>query len=187
MKGDVMTNLWDIDTSHSGIHFRVRHMVISKVHGRFGRWSGTLALDPQDLTRSSVDVRIDAASIDTQVADRDDHLRSADFLDAARFPELTFRSKRVEKAGAGYRVTGDLTLHGVTREVTLEAEYAGTGKDPWGNERAGFSAAASLDRREFGLNWNAAVEAGGVLVGEKVEIAIELEAVKKAAAAPAAS
>jgi polyisoprenoid-binding protein YceI len=182
-----MTNLWDIDVSHSAIHFYVRHMVISKVHGRFAKWAGTLQLDAQDLTRSSVDVRIDAASIDTQVADRDAHLRSADFLDVAKHPELTFRSKRIDRAGDRYRVVGDLSLHGVVREVTLDAEFAGTGKDPWGNERAGFSAKASLDRREFGLVWNAALEAGGVLVGEKVEIAIELEAVKKVAAVPAAA
>ncbi len=179
------TSRWNIDTTHSAIHFWVRHLVISKVHGRFGRWSGALDLDTQDPTRSSVEVRIDAGSIDTQVADRDTHLRSPDFLDVARHPALTFRSRRVEQAAGGYRVTGDLTLHGVTREVTLEAEFAGTARDPWGNERAGFSAKTSLDRRDFGLTWNAALEAGGVLVGEQVEIAIELEAVKKAAAAAA--
>jgi len=179
------TNRWDIDVGHSAVHFWVRHMVISKVHGRFSRWSGTIDLDPQDLTRSTVDVRIDASSIDTQVADRDAHLKSPDFLDVAKHPEITFRSKRVEKAGSGYRVAGELALHGVVQEVTLEAEFAGTGKDPWGNERAGFSAKVSLDRRDFGLVWNAALETGGVLVGEKVEIAIELEAVKKAAAVAA--
>ncbi len=182
-----MTTRWDIDVTHSAIQFHVRHMVISKVHGRFARWSGTLELDEQDLARSRVDVRIDPASIDTQVADRDAHLRSPDFLDVASHPEMTFRSKRIEKAGGGYRVTGDLALHGVVREVTLEAEFAGTGKDPWGNERAGFSARATLDRRDFGLVWNAALETGGVLVGEKVEIAIELEAVKKIAAGEAAA
>jgi polyisoprenoid-binding protein YceI len=182
-----MTNHWDIDVSHSAIHFWVRHMVISKVHGRFAKWSGAIQLDEQDLTRSSVDVRIEAASIDTQVADRDTHLKSPDFLDVARHPELTFRSKRIQKAGDVYRVIGELSLHGVVREVTLEAEFAGLGKDPWGNQRAGFSAKASLDRRDYGLVWNAALETGGVLVGEKVEIAIELEAVKKVvAASPAA-
>jgi len=181
------TNRWDIDVGHSAIHFWVRHMVISKVHGRFARWSGTIQLDPQDLSRSSVAVRIDAASIDTQVADRDAHLRSADFLDVEKHPELTFTSRKVEGAGGALRITGDLALHGVTREVVLEAEYAGTGKDPWGNERAGFSARATLDRRDFGLVWNAALETGGLLVGEKVEIAIELEAVKQAAAAPKAA
>jgi polyisoprenoid-binding protein YceI len=180
------TNLWDIDVGHSAIHFWVRHMVISKVHGRFAKWAGTIQLDEQDLTRSSVDVRIDAASIDTQVADRDAHLRSPDFLDVAKHPEITFRSRRIEKAGAGYRVVGELAIHGVSREVTLEADFAGTAKDPWGNQRAGFSAKVALDRRDFGLVWNAALEAGGVLVGEKVEISIELEAVKKVAATVAA-
>ncbi|GAO02907.1 YceI family protein [Anaeromyxobacter sp. PSR-1] len=175
------TTPWTVDVTHSAIHFWVRHMVISKVHGRFAKWTGTLELDPQDLTAAKVDVKIDAASIDTQVADRDAHLRSADFLDVAKYPELTYRSRRIEKAGDGYRVVGDLTLHGVTREVTLDAEFAGIGKDPWGNERAGFSAKAALDRKEFGLAWNAALETGGVLVGEKVEITIELEAVKQAA------
>jgi polyisoprenoid-binding protein YceI len=182
-----MQSHWDIDVGHSAIQFHVRHLVISKVHGRFARWSGAVALDPQDLTRSSVEVSIDAASIDTQLVDRDDHLRSADFLDVARYPKISFRSKRVEKAGERYRVVGELELHGVRREIVLDAEFAGTGKDPWGGERAGFSAKASLDRREFGLVWNAALETGGVLVGEKVEIAIELEAVKKVAAAPAAA
>jgi polyisoprenoid-binding protein YceI len=182
-----MTTPWDIDVSHSAIHFYVRHMVISKVHGRFAKWAGALQLDPQDLTRSSVEVSIDAASIDTQVADRDAHLRSPDFLDVAKHPQITFRSKRVERAGDRWRVVGDLSLHGVTREVALDAEFAGTGKDPWGNERAGFSAKASIDRREFGLVWNAALETGGVLVGEKVEIAIELEAVRKVVATPAAA
>ncbi len=176
------TNLWDIDVGHSAIHFWVRHMVISKVHGRFAKWSGTIALDEQDLIRSSVDVRIDATSIDTQVADRDAHLKSADFLDVAVHPEITFKSKRIQKAAGGYRVVGDLGLHGVVREVTLEAEFAGIGKDPWGNQRAGFSAKVALDRRDYGLVWNAALETGGLLVGEKVEIAIELEAVKKVAA-----
>ena len=175
-----MTNTWDIDVAHSAIHFHVRHMIISKVHGRFAKWSGAIQLDPQDLTRSSVEVTIDAASIDTQVADRDNHLRSADFLDVAKYPQLTFRSKKVEKAGAGYRVTGELELHGVKKEVVLEAEYAGTGKDPWGNERAGFSAKASLDRREFGLVWNAALETGGVLVSDKVTLELEVSAVKAA-------
>ncbi len=180
-----MTTPWEIDVSHSAIQFHVRHMVISRVHGRFSKWSGVIQLDGEDLTRSSVEVTIDAASIDTQVADRDTHLRSPDFLDVARYPQLTFRSRRIQKAGEGYRVTGDLELHGVKREVVLEAEFSGTGKDPWGNERAAFTAKAALDRREFGLTWNAALEAGGVLVGEKVEITIELEAVKKLAAVAA--
>ena len=182
-----MTNRWDIDVSHSAIHFHVRHMVISKVHGRFAKWSGRIELDEQDLTRSSVDVTIDTSSIDTQSPDRDAHLKSADFLDVEKHPQMTYRSRRIEKADGAYRVIGDLSLHGVTREVALEAEFAGYGKDPWGNQRAGFSAKASIDRREFGLVWNAALETGGVLVGEKVEISIELEAVKQVAATPVAA
>ena len=182
-----MTNRWNIDVGHSAIHFYVRHMVISKVHGRFAKWSGAIDLDAQDLTRSRVEVRVDAASIDTQVADRDAHLRSPDFLDVAKYPELRFTSRRIERDGEGYRVVGDLELHGVVREVTLAAEFAGVGKDPWGNVRAGFSAKVALDRRDFGLTWNAALEAGGLLVGEKVEIAIELEAVKAQAAGAAAA
>ncbi len=182
-----MTTRWDLDVGHSSIGFTVRHMVIAKVHGRFTRWSGALDLDLDDLARSSVAVEIDAASIDTQVADRDAHLRSPDFLDAAAHPRITFRSTRIEQAGDRWRVVGDLSLHGVVREVALDAEFAGTGKDPWGGERAGFSARASLDRRDFGLRWNAALETGGVLVGEKVEIAIELEAVRRVEAAPVAA
>ncbi len=178
---------WEIDTTHSAIHFWVRHMVISKVHGRFARWTGGIELDEQDLSRSSVSVRIDASSIDTQSTDRDNHLRSPDFLDVAKHPEVTFTSKRIEKAGEAWRVAGDLSLHGTVREVVLEAEFAGIAKDPWGNERAGFSAKAALDRRDFGLTWNAALEAGGVLVGEKVEIGIELEAVKKSASVSVAA
>ena len=173
---------WNIDVAHSAIHFHVRHMVISKVHGRFAKWSGALTLDPQNPTTGSVKVQIDAASIDTQVGDRDAHLRSADFLDVARFPEIAFASRSVKPTADGLAITGDLSLHGVTREVVLQAEFSGTGKDPWGNQRAGFSAKAGLDRRDFGLVWNAALEAGGVLVGEKVEITIELEAIQQAAA-----
>ncbi len=180
-------NQWDIDTSHSAIHFWARHLVISKVHGRFAKWAGSIALDEQDLTRSRVEVRIEAASIDTQAPDRDTHLRSADFLDAAKHPELAFASKRIEQAGEGFRVVGDLTIRGTTREVTLEAELGGRAKDPWGNQRIAFSARTAIDRREFGLTWNAALEAGGMLVGDKVEIGIEVEAVQKTAAAAAAA
>ncbi len=182
------SNLWDIDVGNSAIRFWVRHMVITKLRGRFARWSGTIALDEQDLTRSSVAVRIDAASIeprwasrDAQVSERNARLTSADFLDVAKYPEITFRSKRIEKVGPGYRLVGDLSLHGVEREVALEAEFAGVAKDPRGNQRAGFSARVALDRREYGLVWDPALETGGIVVGEKVGIAIELEAVKRVA------
>lgn len=154
-------------------------MVFAKVHGRFARWSGKMALNEADFVPTQVDVEIDAASIDTGVADRDKHLCSADFLDAERYPKLTFRSKRVEKAGpSGLQITGDLSMHGVTREVVLQAEYGGQGKDPWGNQRVGFTASTSVDRREFGLEWNQVLEAGGVLVGERVDVEIEIQAVQ---------
>jgi polyisoprenoid-binding protein YceI len=156
-------------------------MVISKVRGRFAKFGGTLQLDPADLTRSTLDIHIDASSIDTGVADRDAHLRSADFFDVEHFPELTYKSKRVEKTGEDrYRVVGDLTIRGTTREAALDVEAGGVGKDPWGNVRAGFAAHVQVDRKDYGLRWNQALETGGVLVGDKVDIEIELEAVKAA-------
>src|SRR5262245_21737846 len=135
------TNNWNIDAAHSGISFSVRHMVFSKVRGRFTKYSGTLDLDDGDLTRSVIDATIDASSIDTGTPQRDEHLRSADFFDVAVLPELRFRSKHIEELGdARYRVTGELTIRDVTREVSLDVEYGGRAKDPWGNERIGFVA-----------------------------------------------
>jgi polyisoprenoid-binding protein YceI len=175
------TKLWNIDTSHSGINFSVRHMVFAKVRGRFGSWRGALRLDPADLTRASVEVEIDAPSIDTGVADRDKHLRSADFFDVERFPTLRFKSAQVESAGGErYRVHGQLTIRDVTREVVLEVEYGGQAKDPWGNTRAAFTAKTSVNRGDFGLKWNQALETGGVLVGERIEIELEVQAVQAA-------
>jgi polyisoprenoid-binding protein YceI len=172
---------WNLDLAHSGVHFSVRHMVIAKVRGRFAKFGGKAAIDEHDFTRSSVEATIDAASIDTGIADRDTHLRSGDFFDVERFPALTFKSTGIEKLGdTRYRVTGDLTIRDATREVALDVEYGGIGKDPWGNVRAGFTAKASLDRKDFGLGWNQVLEAGGVLVGERVEIEIEIEAVRAA-------
>lgn len=175
------TNTWNIDATHSGVHFSVRHMVFAKVRGRFGAFSGTVELDDEDLTRSSVAVEIDAASIDTGVADRDQHLRSADFLDAEHFPKLRFVSRKIEKQGtSGYRATGELTIRDVTREVTLDVQYGGRAKDPWGHERAGFTATTTLERGDFGLKWNQVLEAGGVLVGERIDVELEIELVKAA-------
>jgi polyisoprenoid-binding protein YceI len=177
------TKTWNLDPAHSGINFSVRHMVFAKVRGRFGVWSGKVGLDPEDLTRGNVEVEIDAASIDTGVADRDNHLRSPEFLDVERFPKLRFRSTKVEKAGRDrYRMHGDLTIRDVTREVVLEAEYGGQAKDPWGNQRVAFTATTALDRGDFGLEWNQVLEAGGVLVGERIDIEIEVQAVKADAA-----
>lgn len=175
--------IWQVDGAHSAVSFGVRHMVISKVRGRFGKWSARLALDTADLSRSSIEVEIDAASIETGVADRDAHLRSADFLDVSKHPTLGYRSRRVEVIGPDHlRVVGDLTLRGVTREVPLDVDYGGQGKDPWGNLRAGFTATATLSRKDFGLTWNQALETGGVLVADRVDVEIELQAIRQAEA-----
>jgi len=172
---------WNIDTAHSGIRFSVRHMVFAKVRGRFADWRGTLRFDSGDLTRAQVEVEIDAASIDTGVAERDGHLRSPDFLDAEQFPSLRFESTKVEASGGDrYRVHGNLTIRGTTREVVLDAEYAGEAKDPWGNQRAAFVATTSIDRRDFGLTWNQVLEAGGVLVGEGIDIEMDVQVVQVA-------
>ena len=178
---------WGIDLVHSSVGFTVRHLVVSKVRGKFTRWSGTIRMDERDLTGAEVDIAIEPASVDTGVEQRDNHLRSADFFDVERYPTMAFKSSRVEKAKDGsLRLLGDLTLHGVTRPVTLEVEFAGSQKDPWGGLRAGFSARTSLDRKEFGLTYNQLLETGGVVVGEKVDIDIEVEAVKQVPAAAAA-
>jgi len=178
---------WNIDTSHSGAHFTVRHMVVSKVRGAFSRWQGTLQFDEQNPEASKVSVQIEAASIDTREEKRDAHLRSADFFDVAQYPTLSFESTKVEKVeGNTYRVTGDLTIHGITKQVVLDTDYLGAGKDPWGNDRVGFEASTSINRKDFGLTWNQALEAGGVLVGDKIEIALDVEALKAQATSQAA-
>src|SRR5262245_33961419 len=175
---------WDIDPVHSSISFWVRHMMVSKVHGRFEKWSGTFELDEQNPSASRVSVQIDASSIDTKEPQRDGHLKSADFLDVEKHSHITFKSTKIKSLGEErFQVEGDLTIHGVTRPVTLEVEYGGRAKDPWGAERTGLSARAAIHRKDFGLNWNQALETGGILVGDKVEINIELEAIRKAAAA----
>ena len=173
------TTTWNLDTTHSGIHFSVRHMVIAKVRGSFRKFSGAVSLDEQNVSASSVAVTIETGSIDTGVEQRDNHLRSPDFFDVEKFPSISFQSTKVEKtSGNGLKVTGNLTIRDVTREVVLEADSLGVGKDPWGNARAAFEAKTSVDRRDFGLTWNQALETGGVLVGEKIEISIEVQAVK---------
>jgi polyisoprenoid-binding protein YceI len=177
------TNNWNLDTVHSGINFSVRHMVVSKVRGRFAKFTGNVELDESDLARSVVEATIDASSIDTGTAQRDDHLKSADFFDVEHFPQIGFRSTGIEKVGGDrYRLTGELTIRDVSREIALDVEYGGRGKDPWGNERVGFTAKGSLDRKDFGLKWNQALETGGVLVSDRVEIELELQAVKAAVA-----
>ncbi len=181
------TERWQIDSSHSGIHFSVRHLVIARVRGQFSRWSGDLVVPDGDFGRAQVSAIVDASSIDTGVADRDAHLRSADFFDVATYPEIAFSTTRIEpQAGDRSRLIGRLTIKGVTREVLLDVERLGTVRDPWGNERAAFSAKTSVDRKDFGLTWNQVLETGGVMVGERVEIEIEVEAVKQSAATRAA-
>lgn len=172
---------WTIDSEHSSVGFKVRHMMVSNVKGEFEKKSGTVEIDDKDITRSKVNVTIDTASINTNVQKRDDHLKSADFFDVAKYPTMTFVSKKVVKAGKErLKVTGDLTLHGVTREVVLDVEGpTAESKDPWGNIRRGASATARINRKDFGLVWNAALETGGVAVGEEVTISLEIEMIKK--------
>jgi polyisoprenoid-binding protein YceI len=173
---------WKFDTAHSTVGFWVRHLMVTKVHGAFTKWSGTLELDDQDPVRSHLEVQIDAASIDTKEPQRDGHLRSPDFFDVEKYPNITFKSTGVERAGEGhYHVTGDLTIRGVTHPVKLDVEDGGRAKHPMaGDHRAGFSAHGSIKRSEFGLTWNAALEAGGVAVSDKVEINLEVQAFRPA-------
>jgi polyisoprenoid-binding protein YceI len=168
---------WTVDPAHSAVTFSVRHMMVAKVRGRFTRWEADVRIDADDMTRSEVDVKIQASSIDTGVSDRDAHLKSGDFLDAENHPEIRFKSKRIQKVGDDhYRVVGDLAIRGTTREVTLDVDALGQAKDPWGNQRAAFEAKTSINRKEFGLTWNQALEAGGVLVGDQVNIEVEVQA-----------
>ncbi len=170
---------YNIDTTHSEISFSVRHMMFAKVRGQFKSWKGELAYDAANPAASRVQVEVETASIDTRENQRDTHLRSADFFDAERFPKMTFQSKAIEPAGKGrYQLVGDLTIRDTTREVRLAVEETGRGKDPWGNERIGFSVTGSLNRSDWGLRWNQALETGGVLVSDKVEIEAELQVVQ---------
>lgn len=171
---------WNIDASHSLAEFAVKHMMVSTVKGRFAEIAGTIAFDEADITRSSADVTINVASIDTRDEKRDAHLKSADFFDAETFPTITFKSTGIVARGRDkFEVTGDLTIKDVTKPVVLEAEFGGRGATPWGSEVIAFSAETSINRKEFGLGWNVALEAGGVLVGDKVKISIETEAIKQ--------
>jgi polyisoprenoid-binding protein YceI len=170
---------WTADPAHSNVGFKVKHMMVSNVHGSFGKFEVTVNYDEKDVTKSSVNVTIDAASINTGVERRDNHLRSPDFFDVAKFPQLTFVSKRVEKAGESLNIIGDLTMHGVTKEVALDVtELNPPITDPMGGMRMGASASTRINRTDYGLLWNKAIEAGGVVVGDMVGILIEVELVK---------
>lgn len=171
---------WAIDPAHSTAQFAVRHLMVSTVRGRFDRVSGTITLDEQHLANSSVEVEIDAATIDTREERRDAHLRSADFLDVERFPTIAFRSTGVEPGrGGAFRILGDLTIRGVTRRAVLEAEQTGRGTGLSGAEVIGFEATTEINRKDFGLTWNAALETGGVVVGDEVKITVDVEATRQ--------
>ena len=180
------TNERWIDASHSNIEFAVRHMMISKVRGRFTDVTGTVELDPDHPTQAHGEVTIAAASIDTGEANRDQHLRSPDFFDVDQHPTMTYRTRRVEPLTAGkFRVVGDLTIRGITKEVPLTVQSGGAAKDPWGNYRVAYAASAAVNRTDFGLTWNKALETGGVLVGDEVAITIEMQLVRQAEQAAA--
>jgi polyisoprenoid-binding protein YceI len=172
---------WTIDPDHSNVGFKVRHLMVSNVKGSLEKFSGTVEIDDKDITKSKVDVSIDTNSINTNVKKRDEHLRSADFFDVAKYPAMTFVSKKITTAGNDkLKVTGDLTLHGVTKQVVLDVEGpTKESKDPWGNIRKGATATTKINRKDFGLAWNKALETGGVAVGEEITITLEIEMIKK--------
>jgi len=180
---------WTLDPVHTHIGFSVKHMMVTTVRGQFRKYGGTVRLDPKDFARSSFEGEVDVASIDTGVADRDTHLRSNDFFDAPHHPKITFKSSRIESKGEGeYVVHGDITIRGVTKPLALDVEFHGTSKNPYGKTVAGLTASGSINRKDFGVSFNALLETGGVAVGEKVKLELEVEVVyaeDAVAAAPA--
>jgi polyisoprenoid-binding protein YceI len=175
-----MPTTYEIDPAHSHVSFSIRHLMISNVRGTFSGVKGPIVFDPENLAASSVKVEIDVNTVSTLDPKRDEHLKSADFFDAAKYPTMTFVNKKIEKKGDDeYKITGDLTIHGVTKEVTFEvAEVSPETTDPWGNIRVGATAKGKINRKDFGLEWNAPLETGGVLVGNDVKIEMEIQAVK---------
>jgi polyisoprenoid-binding protein YceI len=169
---------YKIDRAHSSVGFAVRHMVVSKVKGEFNEWSGTILYDDKDISKSSVEVNLKTASVDTKDVKRDEHLRSADFFDVEKHPEIIFKSKRIEKSDNGYVAVGDLTLRGVTKEIRIPFEIAGMITDPYGNTRMGLSASTKINRQDFGVSWSKTLDTGGLVVSDDVDIEIEIEAVK---------
>jgi polyisoprenoid-binding protein YceI len=169
---------WKLDPSHTLVEFSAKHLMITTVKGRFTDVEGTIYTDERNPEKSSVEATLNAATIDTRTEQRDQHLRSADFLHVEKFPQIKFRSTRIEGEKEHFKLTGDLTIRDVTRPVTLDVSYEGRTKDPWGGERVGFSASGKIDRRDFGLLWNQALETGGLVVGNDVKISIDVEAVK---------
>lgn len=170
---------YQIDPVHTQIHFTVPHMVVFKVRGNFNEFSGNIEADAASKTLSGATATIQVASIDTRNQKRDDHLRSADFFEAAKYPEISFVSKTVTGSGSNITVTGDLTIKGITKEIVLQGGFLGATTDPWGKQRAGFEATGKLNRRDFGLLWNKTLDTGGMVVGDEIEIGLEIEAVIK--------
>jgi polyisoprenoid-binding protein YceI len=169
---------WKLDPTHTLVEFSAKHLMITTVKGRIADVEGSIFIDEQDPKNSTVKASLKAASIDTRTGQRDDHLRSADFLDIEKYPEIKFESTRIEGDRNEFKLVGDLTIRDVTREVTLDVTFEGQVKDPWGGERVGFSAKGKIDRRDFGLTWNVVLEGGGLTVGHDIKIAIEVEATK---------
>lgn len=167
---------WTIDPAHSEIGFSVKHMMISKVKGSFTSFDADVEANEEDLTNALIDFKIDAASINTNNTDRDNHLRSADFFDAEQYPHITFKANEIVQKDDEYELNGDLTIKGVTRPATFEVEYGGKGTNPWGVEVVAFNAEGKINRKDFGLTWNQSLETGGVLVGEDIKISLELQA-----------
>jgi polyisoprenoid-binding protein YceI len=179
MTSTASESTWKLDPAHSNAEFKVKHLMISNVKGKFTGLSGSLTLDEFNIAGSKVEASIDIASVHTGDAQRDGHLKSPDFFDAAQYPTITFKSTAVRRTGDDeYVVTGELTIHGVTKSVDLRVEGGAQGKDPWGNTRLGLSAETKINRKDFGLTWNSALETGGVLVGEEVSISIDAEFIK---------
>jgi polyisoprenoid-binding protein YceI len=174
------TTTWIVDPAHAEVGFAVKHLMISTVRGRFGAVEGKVTVNEAEPSKSTIDVTVDIASVDTRQEMRDNHLRSADFFDVANHPKMHFVSKKiVGDVGDDFKVVGDLTIRGNTHEVTLDVSMSGRGNDPWGNERAGFEAKARISRSEFGLVWNQALETGGVVVGDEVKISIDVELIRQ--------
>ncbi len=171
---------WTIDVAHSTAEFSIRHLMISTVKGRFSGIEGTIVGEPEHLENATVEVSVDIASVDTRQSERDAHLRSQDFFDVEKFPQMVFKSTKITPTGNNrYAIVGDLSIHGVTRSETFEVSFEGRAKDPWGGERAGFSVSAKINRKDYGLKWNVALEAGGVMVGDEVKINVEIEAIRQ--------
>lgn len=170
---------WVVDATHSSIDFSIKHMMIAKVKGTFQTFEADIEADPEDLSTADIEFKVDLSSIDTRNSERDAHLKSADFFDVEKYPTMTFKSTSIQKTSDNeYAVTGDLTLHGTTNQETFTVVYEGGGKDPWGNEKTGYSVEGVIKRADYGLVWNAALETGGVLVGEDVKVSLDIEAAK---------